>query len=172
MYLNHPITKQKSSGQTQNKSYFMKKNWNSKDKRSTYFLSNYSTIPFGEQLWIFDRPKTTTILLAALPPKEKNNILSYFLWDSVLVKTIIKQYSKQPAKVYEIIIREKICGSRIFSRKVNINVFKIFYLRLFGLCFGLGFADGCSRRFCFDWRSSQKYWILIILKTLILIPSI
>ena len=63
----------------------------------------------------FDGPKPTTILLAALPPKEKNNILSYFLWDSVLVKTIIKQYSKQPAKGYEIIIGEKICGSRIFS---------------------------------------------------------
>ena len=135
MYLNHPITKQKSSGQTQNKSYFMKKNWNSKDKRSTYFLSNYSTIPFGEQLWIFDRPKTTTILLAALPPKEKNNILSYFLWDSVLVKTIIKQYSKQPAKVYEIIIREKICGSRIFSRKdwhkIAKIVINIFFLQFF-----------------------------------------
>ena len=135
MYLNHPITKQKSSGQTQNKSYFMKKNWNSKDKRSTYFLSNYSTIPFGEQLWIFYSPKTTTILLAALPPKEKNNILSYFLWDSVLVKTIIKQYSKQPAKVYEIIIREKICGSRIFRFWYVVLIeLKNFRVSQFGKC--------------------------------------
>ena len=128
-----------------------------KDRRSTYFLSNYSIITFGRLFWIFDRPKPTTILLAALPPKEKNNILSYFLWDSVLVKTIIKQYSKQPAKVYEIIIREKICGSRIFSRKdwhkiakIVINIFFLqFFTRIHVECLKFHNLDAESQYQCF-----------------------
>ena len=42
-----------------------------KDTRSTYFLSNFSIIPFGAQFWIFDGPKTTTTTLSAVLPKER-----------------------------------------------------------------------------------------------------
>ena len=49
-------------------------NWYSKSKRDmrfSYFLLNYSIIPFGRQFWIFDGSKTTTTLLDVLPQKRR-----------------------------------------------------------------------------------------------------